>query len=93
MESKELINSVAEKISCSPAEVNKMTDALIEVIKERCGLLDVVAIPGFGAFGANKYEEKIVVNPETGKRKLVPPSIVLNFKPSALLKSKMRDYE
>ena len=38
---------------------------------------------------AKKKVERIVVNPSTGKRMLVPPKIALSFKPSALLKSKI----
>ena len=72
------------------ADISKLLEALVTTIKDRCGELDSIAIPGFGTFEAKKKLERIVVNPGTGKRMLVPPKITLSFKPSALLKSKIK---
>ena len=52
--------------------------------------MDTVAIPGFGNFEAKKKAERVVLNPSNGKRMLVPPKIVLNFKVSNVLKNKLR---
>lgn len=34
--------------------------------------------------------ERVVVNPANKQRKLIPPKLVLAFKPSAVLKEKMK---
>ena len=65
-----------------------MIDSLSTVIKNRCVDMDIVAIPGFGSFEAKK---RITVHPQSGKRLLVPPKITMTFKPSALLKQKLKD--
>ncbi len=91
MESKELIDAIAKKMVRSPKDVNTLLEAFVKTIENRCGTLDSVAIPGFGSFEAKKKNERVTVNPATGKRMLVPPKITLSFKPSALLKSKLRE--
>ena len=81
---------VAERINRDAEDVNKLVDALISVVKTRCGELDSIAVPGFGTFETKKKLERVVVNPTTWKRMLIPPKIVLSFRPSALLKNKLR---
>lgn len=90
MDSKQLQDTISKRMGRSNADVTKLLDALVTTIKERCGELDSIAVPGFGTFEAKKKLERIVVNPGTGKRMLVPPKISLSFKPSALLKSKIK---
>lgn len=90
MDNKQLQEAVAKRMDRSSADVAKLLNAFVTIIKERCGELDSIAVPGFGTFEAKKKLERIVVNPGTGKRMLVPPKITLSFKPSALLKSKIK---
>ena len=90
MESKALLDLIAKKMERSPGDVGKLLDGFVAVLEERCDALDSVAIPGFGTFEAKKKTERVTVNPASGKKMLVPPKIVLTFKPSALLKSKLR---
>lgn len=52
--------------------------------------MDIVTLPGFGNFEAKKRLERVMVMPGTGKRMLLPPKMVLTFKPSAILKQKMK---
>ena len=49
-----------------------------------------LAVQGFGVFEVKKKMERIVVNPSTRQRKLVPPKLVLTFKASNVLKDKMQ---
>ena len=90
MDNKALLDMVAERINRDAEDVNKLVDALISVVKTRCGELDSIAVPGFGTFETKKKLERVVVNPTTGKRMLIPPKIVLSFRPSALLKNMLR---
>lgn len=66
-----------------------MYDALVGLLSEKGAEMDVVAVPGFGTFEPKKRLERINVHPASGKRMLLPPKIVMNFKPSALLKQKV----
>ena len=51
----------------------------------------------FGTFEVKKRLERVVVNPTTKKRQLVPPKLVLGFRPVASVKEKLKnggeDYE
>ncbi len=90
MDNKILVERIAKNIGRSNKDVNLLLEAFVNTVKERCGELDSIAVPGFGSFEPKKKLERIVVNPGTGKKMLVPPKITLTFKPSTLLKSKLR---
>ena len=62
--------------------VNAMSDSFLED--------NAVLIPSFGTFEVKKKMERIMVNPSTGQRMLVPPKLVLGFKPSATWKDKLK---
>ena len=86
MDTKELIQCVAERIGRSESDSAKLVEGLSIVLKERLSELDSIAIPGFGTFEAKKKDERIV----NGKRMRVPPRVVVNFKVSNVLKSKLK---
>ncbi len=90
MDNKQLQETIAKRMGRNSGDVTKLLEAFVTIIKERCGELDSIAVPGFGTFEGKKKLERIVVNPGTGKRMLVPPKITLTFKPSTLLKSKIK---
>lgn len=48
------------------------------------------SIPQFGTFEVKKRLERILVNPNNGKKMLVPPKLVLGFKPVSTLKESMQ---
>ena len=50
-----------------------------------------VSLTGFGTFEVKKRMERVVVNPSTGMRMLVPPKLVLGFKPNASIKEKLKN--
>ncbi len=91
MDNKELVERLSEKLGRSKADISKLLDALAEVVKTKGSELDSIAVPGFGTFEAKKKNERVVVNPSSGKRMLVPPKITLGFKVSNVLKSKLKN--
>ena len=52
---------------------------------------DSVLIPTFGTFEVKKKLERIMVNPSTGQRMLVPPKLVLTFKPNVSWKERVKN--
>ena len=52
---------------------------------------DIISIPSFGTFEVKKRLERIVVNPATKKRMLVPPKLVLGFKPVQSIKEQLKN--
>ena len=67
--------------------VNNIVNALGDAFLEDNSVL----IPGFGTFESKKKMERIIVNPTTGQRMLVPPKLVLNFKPNVAWKEKIKE--
>ena len=51
---------------------------------------NTIAIQGFGTFEVKKKLERISVNPATQQRMLIPPKLVLTYKPSNTLKEKFK---
>lgn len=49
-----------------------------------------ISIQGFGSFEVKKKAERISVNPTNKQRMLVPPKLVLTYRPSNLLKDKFK---
>jgi len=90
MDNKKLIETVAANLGRSATDVGKLVDALAGVLRTRCGEMDSVAVPGFGTFEPKKRNERVMIHPSTGKRMLVPPKVVLNFKVSNVLKAKLK---
>lgn len=91
MDNKTLVTLLAKKTGRDTRDINMLIEGLASVIKEKCGELDSIAIPGFGTFIPLKEDEKIISDPTTGKRMLLPPAITLTFKTSALLRKRMTD--
>ena len=90
MDNKKLVETLATKLGRSADDINKLQEGLAGVLRTRCGDLDSVIVPGFGTFEPRKRNERVMVNPKTGKRMLIPPKIVLGFKVSNVQKSKLK---
>lgn len=91
MDSKTLISIISANIGREPEEVEFLVRSLGEVIAESVRDGDSVAIPTFGSFEQKKRLERVTLHPSTGRRILVPPKLSVVFKPSALLKQKIRN--
>jgi DNA-binding protein HU-beta len=89
MNSKEFISSLASRTGKSNKEVTSLVSATVSAIISELAEENSVAISGFGTFEVKKKLERVLVNPITKQRMLVPPKIVVSFKPNASLKMKM----
>ena len=70
-----------------------LTEAMSGAIGD-CGMiLASVACPSFGTFEPRKRIERIAVHPSSGKKLMVPPKIVMNFRASQILKQRVGDEE
>lgn len=82
-------NNISDSINakCGLDSVKSATyfTAFADIIKETLLEHDSVALPGFGTFTTSKSDEKVIVEPLSGKHQLVPPSINVVFVPSLKL--------
>lgn len=90
MDNKTFINTLAERCGRDTADIRRLTDGLAAVLRERCGSLSAVAIPAFGTFRPEKTDERIAVDPASGKTMLYPPQITITFTAGSMLKKHIR---
>ncbi len=90
MNNKEFITELSNRLGYSAKEVSDLVSSAITVVSEQLQEDNTVVIQGFGSFEVKKKMERISVNPATKQRMLVPPKLVINFKPSNVIKDKFK---
>ena len=90
MNNKEFIAALEVKTGYTQDESQKMVKTVIDLMSKSFEAGDPVPVVGFGTFEVKKRMERVMVNPSTGLRMLVPPKLVLNFKPAATIKGHVR---
>lgn len=91
MNNKEYVAKVAMETGLSTGDVQKKLSALIAVMTEQLQDSNSIAISGFGTFEVKKKNERVSVNPVTKKRLLIPPKLVVNFRPASSVKEKLKE--
>jgi DNA-binding protein HU-beta/integration host factor subunit alpha len=91
MNNKDFITELAERTGYSAEDTQRMADIVIESMADYFLEGETVLIPTFGTFEVKKKMERIMVNPSTGQRMLVPPTLVLNFKPNVNWKERIKN--
>ncbi len=91
MNNNEFIAEVAKRAGVSTKEAMNLMEGLVAEFTHCLEEEDVVSIQGFGSFGVKKKLERVLVNPATKQRMLVPPKMVINFKVSPVLKDKIKE--
>lgn len=90
MNHKEFLTAMSDKCGLSVEETDRQVATLLSVMEEMWAENDSISISGFGILEVRKKMERVSVNPGSGQRMLIPPKLTLNFKPSALLKDKVK---
>lgn len=88
MNNKEFIAELSARTGMSVKDVTVQMGKLVSVITSELEEENMVSIGGFGTFEVRKKLERVVVNPSTKQRMLVPPKMVVGFKPFSTLKDK-----
>ena len=91
MTNKDFILELAEQMGYSPEDTQKMVNVIVETMGDNFQEDNVVLVPAFGTFEVKKKMERVMVNPSTGQRMLVPPKLVLNFKPNVNWKERVKN--
>jgi DNA-binding protein HU-beta/integration host factor subunit alpha len=91
MNNKEFISELSVRLGYKSADTQKLVNSLIDSMSDAFLEGDSVVINNFGTFEVKKKLERIIVNPATGQRMLVPPKLVLGFKQSDSWKTEMRN--
>lgn len=90
MNNKDFINELARRTGYTASATQKMVNTVVEALGDAFQEGTTVVIEGFGNFEVRKKMERIIVNPTTQQRMLVPPKLVLVFKPAGDWKEKIK---
>lgn len=90
MNNKEFITAIADKMEMKSKDVQKLIQDFSIIVADTMEEGDSLNIQGFGSFEIKKKMERVVVNPGTKQRMLVPPKLALAFKASNVLKGKSK---
>ena len=90
MNNKEYRCELSQRCGYSQENTQKLVRCVVEAMASKFDAGEDVQVPDFGVFELKNRMERIVVKPSTGQRMLVPPKIVVNFKPAQSVKDKLK---
>lgn len=90
MNNKEFITALTQKTGYKSDDVQNMVRTTMQTVIQSLTDGETVSISGLGSFEVKKRMERIITNPGTGQKMIVPPKLVVNFKPFATLKEKVK---
>ena len=91
MNNKDFIAELAQRTGFSAEDTQKYVNSVVEAMGDHFQESDSVLIPTFGTFEVKKKLERVMVNPSTVLRILVPPKLVLGFKPNISWKERVKN--
>ena len=90
MNNKEFTSELAERLGYTIKDTSELMGSLLYSMTQELEEGNVIAIQGFGSFEVKKKAERISINPASKQRMLVPPKLVLSYRPSNTLKDKFK---
>lgn len=90
MNNKDFIAELSQRSGYSQDNTQRLVRCVIEAMASRFDEGESVTVPLFGSFELKNRMERIVVNPSTGQKMMVPPKLVLVFKPLAEVKQRLK---
>lgn len=91
MTNKEFIENLASRTDRTAKETQRITNIFLDVMASALEQGNDFFVSNFGTFEVKKRNERVIVHPATGKKMLVPPKLVMNFRQSNTLKSQVKD--
>lgn len=89
MNNKDFTSELSRRLGYTIKDTSELMSSLLSDMTQELQEGNVVTIQGFGTFEVKKKAERITVNPTTKQRMLVPPKLVLAYRPSGQLKEKV----
>ena len=90
MNNKEFTSELAERLGYTIKDTSELMNSLLSSMTQELEEGIVIAVQGFGSFEVKKKAERISINPASKQRMLVPPKLVLSYRPSNTLKDKFK---
>ena len=90
MNNKEFTSELSRRLGYTTKDTTELISLLIQEMTKQLEDGNIIQIQGFGSFEVKQKTERISVNPTTKQRMLVPPKLVLTYKPNIALKEKFK---
>jgi DNA-binding protein HU-beta len=90
MNNKEFIAELSKRNGFTLDNTQRLVKSVIDRMTMGFENGENVFVSGFGTFELKKRQERTMINPSTGQKMLVPPKIVLNFRPVQSIKQKLK---
>lgn len=90
MNNKDFITELASRTGYSAKDTQALVSSLLTDCTAQLEEGNTIAVQNFGTFEVKKKLERVMVNPNTGQKMLIPPKLTLNFRPSASLKEQVQ---
>jgi len=91
MNNKIFISELAQRMGYTVKDTQKMVTQVVDAMADNFQEGTAVSVLNFGSFEVKKKMERIMVNPATGQRMLVPPKLVLGFKISTTWREQIKN--
>ena len=90
MNNKEFTSELSHRLGYTIKDTSELMSSLLSGMTQQLEEGNIVTIQGFGTFEVKKKAERISINPASKQRMLVPPKLVLSYRPSNTLKDKFK---
>ena len=90
MNNREFVAELSRRMGYTMKDTSSLISALVAEMTAQLEDENIVSVHNFGLFEVMKKQERVVVNPATQQRMLVPPKLIIGFKPTASFKEKMQ---
>ena len=90
MNNKELTGELARRLGYTNKDAAQLVASMVAIMGEELQEGKTLTFQGFGTFEVKKKLERIVANPATRQRLLVPPKLVLRYNPDNFLTEKFK---
>jgi DNA-binding protein HU-beta len=91
MNHQKLVERIAQKTGITPAETTTMLASCIDMLLQEVAQGNTVSIQGFGNFELKEKSQRKIYNPSTKEFNTIPAKQTLGFRPSNLLKEKIKN--
>lgn len=90
MNNKEFLQSLSKRTGVKNDECQKIVKSAFSSLTAMLQDDESVSLSRLGTFETKKRLERVILNPTTGQRMLVPPKLVINFRPVSSVKEKLK---
>jgi DNA-binding protein HU-beta len=90
LNNKEFVAELARRTGYTNKDTAQFISSVLGIMTQELQEGKSISLQGFGTFEVKKKLERISINPATQQRMLIPPKLVLTYKPSITLKEKFK---